>query len=188
MSGFFKLLFKGIIVTLLSPVIVLVWALYGVYCLFLFVIMFIKSTIEFFQGKDPAGDLIEDLEARKLILEKEEADDKQKEAVNILYQNAIVQQQMQQAMFQQQMQNMQKQNPSPAVEVKPYGTNLFDAPQNPAQIEEIVEASETPTALENAATENIPQPELAQTNESEEQEQSQNSFDTPEESEVNEND
>lgn len=119
MGSFFKLFLKGILVTILLPVILLIWLLYGVYCLVLFLVMFVKGVIEFFQGKEPAGEMLEDIESKRTILEKEEADAHAREMVNIMYQNAMAQQQV----------NNPAVPPAPApAPVQTYGPGIFNQP------------------------------------------------------------
>lgn len=88
-----KVFARGIIVTLLLPVIVLVWVLYAVYCIGLFIFMFIKTTIEYFKGLSFNADLPEDIEARKIVLEKEKRDEQAKEMLSSMYENSLAQQQ-----------------------------------------------------------------------------------------------
>ena len=119
MGNFFKLFLKGILVTILFPLILLVWVLYGVYCLGLFLVMFVKAVIEYFQGKEPAGEMIEDIESRRAILEKEEADAHAQQALNIMYQNVMAQQQV----------NNPAPAPTPAPAPMPtYGAGIFGEP------------------------------------------------------------
>ena len=86
-----KVFGRGVVTTVLLPFIVLIWALYGVYCIGIFVFMFFKTTIEYFQGKTFDADLPEDLEARRLLLEQEQKDAQAKDALSMMYQNAITQ-------------------------------------------------------------------------------------------------
>ena len=86
MLSFLKVFARGLIVTLLLPVIVLVLAVYMVYCLILFVVMFFKAVIGYFKGNNINADLPEDLEARRIILEKEKSDAQAKDALNMIYQ------------------------------------------------------------------------------------------------------
>ena len=86
-----KVFGRGVVTTVLLPFIVLIWALYGVYCIGLFVFMFFKTTIEYFQGKTFDADLPEDLEARRLLLEQEQKDAQAKDALSMMYQNAMTQ-------------------------------------------------------------------------------------------------
>lgn len=95
MLAFLKVFARGIIVTILLPIILLVLALYGVYCLVLFVFMFFKGVIDYFQGKSFSTDLPEDSEARRLLLEQELTDHRAKEMLNVMYQNHLAQQQFQ---------------------------------------------------------------------------------------------
>ena len=103
MLSFLKVFARGIICTVLLPVILLVWVLYGVYCLVAFLVMFVKSVILFFAGDDAAGELPEDKQAKIILMKREQAQFEQQQATNMLLQNMTVQQQMiQQAMNQQQ--------------------------------------------------------------------------------------
>ena len=87
MLQFLKVFGRGVLVTLLLPVILLVWVIYGIYCIGLFIFMFFKSTIEYFQGKTFNADLPEDLEARRIVLEKEKQNEQAKDALSMMYQN-----------------------------------------------------------------------------------------------------
>ena len=86
-----KVFGRGVLTTLLLPVILLVWVLYGVYCIGLFVFMFFKSTIEYFQGKTFDADLPEDFESKRILLEKEKANEQARDALSMMYQNAMSQ-------------------------------------------------------------------------------------------------
>ena len=89
MLHFLKVFGRGVLVTILLPFILLVWVLYGVYCIGLFVFTFFKSTIEYFQGKTFDADLPEDLEARRMLLEKEQQEEQAKQAFNMMYKNTF---------------------------------------------------------------------------------------------------
>ena len=93
MLAFLKVFIRGIVVTLLLPIILLVLVIYGVYCIFLFVFMFFKGVIEYFQGKSFSTDLPEDSEARRQLLEQELTEQRAKEMLNVMYQNHMAQQQ-----------------------------------------------------------------------------------------------
>ena len=86
-----KVFGRGVLVTVLLPVILLIWALYGVYCIGLFIFMFFKTTIEYFQGKTFDATLPEDLEARRLLLEQEQKEEQAKDALSMMYQQAMTQ-------------------------------------------------------------------------------------------------
>ena len=98
-----KVFVRGIIVTLLLPFILVAWILYGVYCIGLFIFMFAKTTIEYFKGGTFNADLPEDIEARRMVLEKEKRDEQAKEMLSSMYENTIAQQQAN--MFAQQQEN-----------------------------------------------------------------------------------
>lgn len=91
MLSFLKVFARGIIVTILLPIILLVLALYFVYCLFLFIFMFFKGSIDFFKGRTLDTDLPEDLEAKRIVLEKEKSDHQAKEMLNMMYQTTMAQ-------------------------------------------------------------------------------------------------
>ncbi len=84
-----KVFGRGLLVTVLLPFIVLIWVFYGVYCIGVFIFMFFKSTIEYFQGKTFNAELPEDIEARRILLEKEKANEQAKDALNMMYQRAV---------------------------------------------------------------------------------------------------
>lgn len=87
MVSFLKVFARGVICTVLLPVILVVWVLYGAYCLVAFVIVFIKNVILFFTGENPTGDLKEDIEAKRILLEKEQAQVEQAQVMSMMYQN-----------------------------------------------------------------------------------------------------
>lgn len=67
MAGFIKTFLLGILYTVLSPFIVLLLALYAVYCIFVFIYMAIRNLIIFFAGGNPMGDLPEEVKAKKIM-------------------------------------------------------------------------------------------------------------------------
>jgi len=88
-----KVFLRGLIITLLLPFIVAVWVLYGLYCIGLFIFMFVKTTIEYFKGGSFSADLPEDIEARRMVLEKEKRDEQAKEMLSSMYETSLAQQQ-----------------------------------------------------------------------------------------------
>ena len=88
-----KVFVRGIIVTLLLPFILVAWILYGVYCIGLFIFMFVKTTIEYFKGLSFNAELPEDVEARRIVLEKEKRDEQAKEMLSSMYESSLAQQQ-----------------------------------------------------------------------------------------------
>lgn len=100
MLSFFKVLLRGVVCTVLLPVILLVWVLYGVYCLVLFVLMFVKGVIGFFKGESIKGEMKEDIEAKRMLLEKQQAQENAQQMMSMMYQNAMAQMQAQQPMQQ----------------------------------------------------------------------------------------
>lgn len=91
MLAFLKVFGRGVLVTVLLPFILLIWVLYGVYCVGAFIFMFFKSTIDFFKGKSFNADLPEDLEARRIILEKEKSTEQATDMLNMMYKSAMAQ-------------------------------------------------------------------------------------------------
>lgn len=94
MLSFLKVFARGIICTVLLPLILAVWVLYGVYCLITFLIMSFKSIIVFFAGGNAAGEMPEDIEAKRILLEAEQAKAEEAQAKTMMYQGmaAIIQQ------------------------------------------------------------------------------------------------
>jgi len=84
-----KVFVRGILTTIALPLIVLIWVVYGVYCLGLFVFMFFKNVVDFFQGRDFNGDLKEDLEARRLLLEQEKTHDQAQQMLSSMYESTF---------------------------------------------------------------------------------------------------
>ena len=115
MLGFLKVFARGIICTILLPFILLIWVLYGVYCLVMFFVVLVKSIILFFAGENAAGDLKEDIEAKRILLEKEQSQVEQAQVMNMMYQNMAAQQQM----FNQQMMQQQAMPQQPVMPTQP---------------------------------------------------------------------
>lgn len=126
MLGFLKVFARGIICTILLPFILLIWVLYGVYCLVMFFVVLIKSIILFFAGENAAGDLKEDIEAKRILLEKEQSQVEQAQVMNMMYQNMAAQQQM----FNQQMMQQQAMPQQPVMPAQPIQPQPTAQPQN----------------------------------------------------------
>ena len=73
MLSFFKIFGQGVLYVILFPFIVLLLALYAVYCILVFVYMAIRNIIIFFSGGTPLGDMKEDVEAKKILMARQEA-------------------------------------------------------------------------------------------------------------------
>jgi len=89
MLSLLKVFVRGIVVTLLLPIILLILVLYGVYCIGLFIFMFFKGVIDYFRGKTFNADLPEDLEARRMLLEKEKQEEQAKDMLNMMYESTM---------------------------------------------------------------------------------------------------
>ena len=124
MLGFIKIFLQGLLYVVLLPLIILVLALYAVYCIIIFIYMAIRSVIVFFMGGTPLGDLPEDVEAKRILMEREQV--KNQDPTQTLA-NAIAQSSMQIA------QNMYAQQSVP--EVTPTETSSEDSYEN--KIEEM---------------------------------------------------
>ena len=136
MLGFLKVFARGIICTVLLPVILLVWVLYGVYCLVLFLVMFVNAVISFFAGNNGKGEMKEDIEAKKILEQKAQAEVEQAQVISMMYQQMTTQQAMQQQMMQQQqMQPQPMQQPVQQPQENIPQENDFD-PFTPSESEE----------------------------------------------------
>ena len=71
MFGFLKVFGRGVLYTVLLPFIVLIWVLFTVYNIFLFIVMFFISVIKWVKGGSPFADTKEDVQAKKLLLERQ---------------------------------------------------------------------------------------------------------------------
>ena len=103
MLGFIKIFLQGILYVVLLPFILLLLALYCVYCIIVFIYMAIRSIIVFFSGGTPLGDLPEDVEAKRILMEREQT---KSENTTQSLADALVQSQLQitQALLNQQNQ------------------------------------------------------------------------------------
>lgn len=135
MLSFLKVFARGIICTVLLPLILAVWVLYGVYCLIAFMVMLVKSIIVFFAGGNAAGEMKEDIEAKRILLEAEQAKVEQAQVMNMMYQNMAVQQQMmqQQMMHQGMPQPAAMPTPEPAPQPQPAQFDPFIPDEVPEQ-------------------------------------------------------
>ena len=110
MLGFLKIFLQGILYVVLLPFILLGLAFYVVYCIVIFIYMAIRSIIVFFMGGTPLGDLPEEVEAKRILMEREEA--KETNSTQALA-DALVQSQLQIA---QSLYAQQTVNPTPQEE------------------------------------------------------------------------
>lgn len=72
MLNFFKIFGKGILYIIGLPFILAFLLLYSVYCLVMFIYMAFKNIVIFFSGGTPNGDMKEDIEAKKILLARQE--------------------------------------------------------------------------------------------------------------------
>ena len=71
MISFLKVFGKGVLYTVLLPFIILIWALFTVYCIFLFIYYFFRNNIIWLKGGSPFADTKEDAEAKRILLERQ---------------------------------------------------------------------------------------------------------------------
>ena len=122
MLGFLKIFLQGVLYVVLLPFILVLLALYAVYCVFVFIYIAIRSIIVFFMGGTPLGDLPEDVEAKRILMERNQP----KEDATQQLANAIAQSQLQIA---QSLYNQQ--NPQPVqqpVSQEPMQQNDLEQP------------------------------------------------------------
>ena len=87
MIGFLKVFGKGVLYTILFPFILIIWALFTVYCIFLFIYSFFKNVILWIKGDSPFSDTKEDAQAKRILLERQnqqsnaQANDQYKDAL-----------------------------------------------------------------------------------------------------------
>ena len=70
MASFFKTFGLGVLYVIGLPLILAIWAIYAVYCLGVFIYMAFRNVIIFFSGGTPNGDMKEDVEAKRILLER----------------------------------------------------------------------------------------------------------------------
>ena len=88
MIGFLKVFGKGVLYTVLFPFIILIWALFTVYCIFLFIYSLFKNLIVWIKGGSPFGDTKEDIEAKRVLLERQ--NQQQTSQTNDQYKDALI--------------------------------------------------------------------------------------------------
>ena len=119
MSDFLKVFVRGIVITLLLPVIIAFFALYIVYLVVVYLIMLIRNAIIFFMGGS-IMDTKQDVEARKVIAQENNTAQQMTETLAGLMHTAIAQNpEVVQAMAQQQIaiNKMAESQPQPAPKV-----------------------------------------------------------------------
>ncbi len=70
MLGFIKIFLQGLLYVVTLPIILLILGGYAVYCVFVFIYIAIRSIIVFFMGGTPLGDLPEDVEAKRILMQR----------------------------------------------------------------------------------------------------------------------
>ena len=91
MLQFLKVFGRGVLTVVALPLIVLVWVLYAVYCIGVFIFMFFKGVVDYFKGNSFNPDMTEDLESRRILLEREKQNEQAKDALSMMYQNTMAQ-------------------------------------------------------------------------------------------------
>ena len=138
MLGFLKVFVQGILYVVLLPVILAILAFYAVYTSITFIYMAIKSIVIFFMGGTPMGDLPEDVEAKRILMEKEDKIERQQE-VNQNLTNALVQTQLQMAELLKQQGLQQETSEQQEMEepYEPVEDSSLESPQFDDELEEI---------------------------------------------------
>lgn len=138
MLGFLKVFVQGILYVVLLPVILVILAFYAVYTSITFIYMAIKSIVIFFMGGTPMGDLPEDVEAKRILMEKEDKIERQQE-VNQNLTNALVQTQLQMAELLKQQGLQQETSEQQEMEepYEPVEDSSLESPQFDDELEEI---------------------------------------------------
>lgn len=72
MLNFFKVFGKGILYIIGLPFILAFLAFYAIYCLAMFLYMAFRNIVIFFSGGTPNGDMKEDVEAKRILLARQE--------------------------------------------------------------------------------------------------------------------
>lgn len=75
MLNFFKVFGQGVLYIIGLPLILAYWILYSVYCLVMFLYMAFKNIVIFFSGGTPNGDMKEDVEAKMILMKRQEKQD-----------------------------------------------------------------------------------------------------------------
>lgn len=124
MFGFLKVFGRGVLYIVLLPFIVLIWVLFTVYNIFLFVVMFFVSVIKWVKGGSPFADTKEDVQAKKLLLERQnqasatEQTEQNKDALIAALASAVIQSTNQQNQSTEQTQNVKTYEVYPAQEIE----------------------------------------------------------------------
>ena len=71
MKTFFQTLGYGALYIVASPLIALILVFYTIYCFFVFIVQAVRTVFVYFSGGTVGGDLPEDIEAKKILLEKQ---------------------------------------------------------------------------------------------------------------------
>ena len=132
MFGFLKVFGRGVLYTVLLPFIVLIWVLFTVYNIFVFIVMFFISVIKWLKGGSPFADTKEDVQAKKLLLERQnqaattEQTEQNKDALIAALASAVIQSTNQQNQGTEQAQNVQTYDAYPAQEIESSEPNQIE--------------------------------------------------------------
>lgn len=136
MFGFLKVFGRGVLYTVLLPFIVLIWVLFAVYNIFLFIVMFFISVIKWLKGGSPFADTKEDVQAKKLLLERQnqaattQQTEQNKDALIAALASAVIQSTNQQNQSTEQAQNVQTYDAYPAQEIDSSEPNQIEHFEN----------------------------------------------------------
>lgn len=136
MFGFLKVFGRGVLYTVLLPFIVLIWVLFTVYDIFVFIVMFFISVIKWLKGGSPFADTKEDVQAKKLLLERQnqaattEQTEQNKDALIAALTSAVIQSTNQLNQSTEQAQNVQTYEAYPAQEIESSEPNQIEHFEN----------------------------------------------------------
>lgn len=145
MFGFLKVFGRGVLYTILLPFILLIWVLFTTYNIFLFIVMFFISLVKWIRGGSPFADTKEDIEAKKILLERQNQaqvapqPDQNKDALIAALASAVIQSTNQQNQSSEQDQNVQTYEAYPAQEIDSSEPVQIEHFENEEEQEEIHE-------------------------------------------------
>lgn len=87
MLNFFKVFGLGILYIVTLPLTVTLLAVYAIYCLLAFIYVSLRNIIVFFSGGTINGDLPEDIEAKRILMQRKEKEEMFSSVIQNMYVN-----------------------------------------------------------------------------------------------------
>jgi len=137
MIGFLKVFGKGVLYTVLLPFIILIWALFTVYCIFLFIYYFFRNNIIWLKGGSPFADSKDDVKAKQILLERQNQQTNNQQ--NDQYKDALIATLASAVAAQSQNAAQQPQEQVPVVDA--FSTESIEQ-KEPSQLEQYLEEQE----------------------------------------------